>query len=102
MATLREAALASKAWPFEEARALLKRVEAGPAKDHVLFETGYRPAGAPPRGARRRGGPGSLEAGGGGARQGPCAVRDRLRPVGAAAYGHLRGGAADDHDPAGL
>src|SRR4028119_957291 len=47
MATLREAALASKAWPFEEARALLKRVESGPAKDHVLFETGYGPSGLP-------------------------------------------------------
>jgi lysyl-tRNA synthetase class 1 len=47
MASLREAAMASKAWPFEEARALLKRVEAGPAKDHVLFETGYGPSGLP-------------------------------------------------------
>src|SRR4028119_2470519 len=28
-------------------RALLKRVEAGPAKDHVLFETGYGPSGLP-------------------------------------------------------
>lgn len=47
MASLREAAMASKAWPFEEARALLKRVEQGPAKDHVLFETGYGPSGLP-------------------------------------------------------
>ncbi len=47
MASLREAAMASKAWPFEEARALLKRVESGPAKDHVLFETGYGPSGLP-------------------------------------------------------
>jgi lysyl-tRNA synthetase class 1 len=47
MTTLREAALTSRAWPFEEARALLKRVEAGPAKDHVLFETGYGPSGLP-------------------------------------------------------
>lgn len=47
MASLREAALASKAWPFEEARALLKRVESGPPKDHVLFETGYGPSGLP-------------------------------------------------------
>jgi hypothetical protein len=47
MASLREAALASKAWPFEEARALLKRVESGRPKDHVLFETGYGPSGLP-------------------------------------------------------
>jgi lysyl-tRNA synthetase class 1 len=47
MASLREAAMVSKAWPFEEARALLKRVEMGPAKDHVLFETGYGPSGLP-------------------------------------------------------
>ncbi|EYD74004.1 Lysyl-tRNA synthetase (class I) [Rubellimicrobium mesophilum DSM 19309] len=47
MASLREAAMTSKAWPFEEARALLKRVEGGPAKDHVLFETGYGPSGLP-------------------------------------------------------
>ena len=44
---LRDAAMASKAWPFEEARALLARVEAGPAKDRVLFETGYGPSGLP-------------------------------------------------------
>ena len=38
----------SKAWPFEEARALLKRYEkAPPAKGHVLFETGYGPSGLP-------------------------------------------------------
>jgi lysyl-tRNA synthetase, class I len=47
MSTLRDAALSSKAWPFEEARALLKRVESGPPKDHVLFETGYGPSGLP-------------------------------------------------------
>ena len=47
MASRREAAMASKAWPFEEARALLRRVEAGPPKDHVLFETGYGPSGLP-------------------------------------------------------
>ncbi len=48
MATLRDAALQSKAWPFEAARAVLKRYEAGPpAKDHVLFETGYGPSGLP-------------------------------------------------------
>ncbi|WP_210526253.1 lysine--tRNA ligase [Rubellimicrobium arenae] len=47
MSSLRDAAMVSKAWPFEEARALLKRVESGPPKDHVLFETGYGPSGLP-------------------------------------------------------
>ncbi len=47
-ATLREAVLASRAWPFEEARRLLKRFEKNPpAKGHVLFETGYGPSGLP-------------------------------------------------------
>jgi lysyl-tRNA synthetase class 1 len=45
---LRTAALASKAWPYEEARKILKRYEAAPpAKGHVLFETGYGPSGLP-------------------------------------------------------
>jgi lysyl-tRNA synthetase class 1 len=45
--TLAELAQASKAWPFEEARKLLKRLEkAGPARE-VLFETGYGPSGLP-------------------------------------------------------
>lgn len=45
---LREAATVSKAWPFEEARKLLKRYEkAPPAKGYVLFETGYGPSGLP-------------------------------------------------------
>jgi lysyl-tRNA synthetase, class I len=40
--------MASKAWPFEEARRVLKRYEkAPPAKGHVLFETGYGPSGLP-------------------------------------------------------
>ncbi len=48
MSDLRTLALASKAWPFEEARRVLKRYEAGPpAKGHVLFETGYGPSGLP-------------------------------------------------------
>ena len=48
MPTLRDAALASKAWPFEEARRVLKRFAKGdPAKGHVLFETGYGPSGLP-------------------------------------------------------
>jgi lysyl-tRNA synthetase class 1 len=46
--SLRAAALASKAWPYEEARKLLKRYPDGaPAKGHVLFETGYGPSGLP-------------------------------------------------------
>ncbi|MEM6727047.1 MAG: lysine--tRNA ligase [Pseudomonadota bacterium] len=48
MGDLREAALASKAWPFEEARRILKRYEkAPPSKGYVLFETGYGPSGLP-------------------------------------------------------
>ena len=49
---LREAALRSKAWPFEEARKVLKRLGGGasgtaPEKGHALFETGYGPSGLP-------------------------------------------------------
>jgi len=45
---LRSAALASKAWPYEEARKLLKRWPEGkPAGDPVIFETGYGPSGLP-------------------------------------------------------
>ncbi|MTJ05905.1 MAG: lysine--tRNA ligase [Sediminimonas qiaohouensis] len=48
MSDLRDAALVSKAWPFEEARKLVKRYEkAPPEKGHVLFETGYGPSGLP-------------------------------------------------------
>jgi len=48
MSQLREAALASKAWPFEEARKLVKRFsKAPPEKGYVLFETGYGPSGLP-------------------------------------------------------
>lgn len=48
MTALRDAALVSKAWPFEEARRLAKRFEkTPPAKGHVLFETGYGPSGLP-------------------------------------------------------
>jgi lysyl-tRNA synthetase class 1 len=46
MTALRDAAMTSKAWPFEEARRLLARVEKA-GKDHVLFETGYGPSGLP-------------------------------------------------------
>jgi lysyl-tRNA synthetase, class I len=45
---IRAAALASKAWPYEEARKLLKRWPEGkPARDPVIFETGYGPSGLP-------------------------------------------------------
>ncbi|UMA64459.1 lysine--tRNA ligase [Roseivivax marinus] len=48
MSDLRDAAMNSKAWPFEEARRVLKRYESGPPeKGHVLFETGYGPSGLP-------------------------------------------------------
>jgi lysyl-tRNA synthetase class 1 len=48
MSEMRQAAMTSKAWPFEEARRLLKRYEkAPPEKGHVLFETGYGPSGLP-------------------------------------------------------
>ncbi|MGF1500801.1 MAG: lysine--tRNA ligase [Paracoccaceae bacterium] len=46
--TLRDAALASKAWCFEEARKLVKRFEkTPPEKGYALFETGYGPSGLP-------------------------------------------------------
>ena len=48
MTTLRDAAMNSKAWPFEEARRVLKRYAGkDPAKGYVLFETGYGPSGLP-------------------------------------------------------
>lgn len=48
MAKLRDAGMTSKAWPFEEARRILKRYEkAQPEKGYVLFETGYGPSGLP-------------------------------------------------------
>ncbi|EBA18696.1 lysyl-tRNA synthetase [Roseobacter sp. SK209-2-6] len=48
MSNLREEALKSKAWPFEEARRVLKRYAKGaPEKGYVLFETGYGPSGLP-------------------------------------------------------
>ncbi|HEY4264677.1 MAG TPA: lysine--tRNA ligase [Micropepsaceae bacterium] len=47
----REAASAARAWPFEEARKLLARLEkrqaAGTARTDILFETGYGPSGLP-------------------------------------------------------
>ncbi len=45
---LRELARHSNAWPFAEARALLKRIgDKTPEKGYVLFETGYGPSGLP-------------------------------------------------------
>ena len=42
------AAQDARAWPFEEARKLMKRFEkARPEKGYVLFETGYGPSGLP-------------------------------------------------------
>ncbi|HEY3640699.1 MAG TPA: lysine--tRNA ligase [Xanthobacteraceae bacterium] len=49
-ADLRELAERSNAWPFEEARkivARLQRVPRNAAKDAVIFETGYGPSGLP-------------------------------------------------------
>lgn len=47
-AALLAAAQVSKAWPFEEARKLLKRFPDGkPDGSPVLFETGYGPSGLP-------------------------------------------------------
>ncbi|MEW5424923.1 lysine--tRNA ligase [Amorphus sp. 3PC139-8] len=41
------AAKVSKAWPFEEARKIIARLERRGGKDEVLFETGYGPSGLP-------------------------------------------------------
>ena len=46
--SLREPAQTSKAWPFEEARKIVKRYPGGkPGGEAVLFETGYGPSGLP-------------------------------------------------------
>lgn len=48
MTNLRDLALNARAWPFEEARKVLKRYEKkDPEKGYVLFETGYGPSGLP-------------------------------------------------------
>ncbi|MFP6711325.1 MAG: lysine--tRNA ligase [Rhodospirillales bacterium] len=45
---LKELAKDAKAWPFQEARAILKRIKNKcPEKGYVLFETGYGPSGLP-------------------------------------------------------
>jgi lysyl-tRNA synthetase class 1 len=48
MSEMRETGMVSKAWPFDEARRILKRYEkTPPEKGYVLFETGYGPSGLP-------------------------------------------------------
>ncbi|WP_375593915.1 lysine--tRNA ligase [Algihabitans albus] len=48
MTSERALAETAKAWPFEEARKLLKRLDGRtPDKGYVLFETGYGPSGLP-------------------------------------------------------
>ncbi len=49
MANFRLLAENAKAWPFQEAKALLKRIgtKALPEKGYVLFQTGYGPSGLP-------------------------------------------------------
>lgn len=48
MSDTRDLALNARAWPFEEARKVLKRYEKkDPEKGYVLFETGYGPSGLP-------------------------------------------------------
>ena len=42
-----EAARVSKAWPFEEARALVKRAETRGFDGEILLQTGYGPSGLP-------------------------------------------------------
>jgi lysyl-tRNA synthetase class 1 len=44
---VRAAANVSKAWPYEEARKLLKRYPDGPPAGEIVFETGYGPSGLP-------------------------------------------------------
>lgn len=52
MSAARDLAMEAKAWPFEEARKLAKRLEnigkgGKPDKGYLLFETGYGPSGLP-------------------------------------------------------
>lgn len=48
MTELVDAALASRAWPFVEARRLVQKYsQSPPAKGYVLFQTGYGPSGLP-------------------------------------------------------
>jgi lysyl-tRNA synthetase class 1 len=41
------AARDARAWPFEEARRILRRLERGAKREAVVFETGYGPSGLP-------------------------------------------------------
>ena len=45
--SLHDEALAAHAWPFEEARKLLARIEKRSGKAEIIFETGYGPSGLP-------------------------------------------------------
>tara|TARA_B100000686_G_C16727711_1_gene938756 strand:+ start:175 stop:1761 length:1587 start_codon:yes stop_codon:yes gene_type:complete len=48
VADLKERGSNAKAWPFVEARSILKRVGVRvPEKGHILFQTGYGPSGLP-------------------------------------------------------
>ena len=48
MLNYKNESIISKAWPFEEARKILRRFkESPPEKGYVLFETGYGPSGLP-------------------------------------------------------
>ncbi|WP_455481473.1 lysine--tRNA ligase [Bartonella sp. B12(2025)] len=47
MPELKEVAVQSKAWPFEEARKIIKRYEKTGYPEIVIFETGYGPSGLP-------------------------------------------------------
>lgn len=44
---LKNAAVQSRAWPFEEARKIIKRYEKTGYPERVIFETGYGPSGLP-------------------------------------------------------
>ncbi len=46
LTNVKEAAEASAAWPFEEARKIVARIKRTP-KEEVIFETGYGPSGLP-------------------------------------------------------
>jgi lysyl-tRNA synthetase class 1 len=48
MSEIGDLAMTARAWPFDEARKLLQRIQGrSPDKGHVLFETGYGPSGLP-------------------------------------------------------
>lgn len=45
--SLKEAAAAARAWPFEQARLVIERLKRAPKDGPVIFETGYGPSGLP-------------------------------------------------------